>query len=63
MPVLISCALIPNVDELMAATMPAGVVEAAPISMVLKLVGAAMLAAPLAVERKINTPLLLISDS
>ena len=62
MPVLISCALIPNVDEVMAATMPAGVVAAAPISMVLKLVGAAMSAAPLAAEVKTRTPLLFVPD-
>ena len=55
MPVLMSCALIPNVEELMADTMPAGVVAAAPMAMVLKLVGAAMSWAPLSVEVKTST--------
>mgnify|MGYP007014898395 CR=1 FL=1 len=57
-----SCALIPKVDELMAATIPAGVVEAAPISMVLKLVGAAMSAAPLVVEVKTRTFVVVLPD-
>ena len=52
----------PNVDELMAATMPAGVVAAAPISMVLKLVGAAMSWAPLSVEVKTSTFVVVLPD-
>ena len=62
MPVLMSCALIPNADELMADTMPAGVVAAAPMAMVLKLVGAAMSAAPLAVEVKTRTFVVVLPD-
>ena len=62
MPVLISCALMPNVDELMADTMPAGVVAAAPMAMVLKLVGAAMSWAPLAAEVKTSTPVVVLPD-
>ena len=53
----------PNVDELMAATIPAGVVDEAPIAMVLKLVGAAMSAAPLLVDRNTTTPLAFVSDA
>ena len=57
-----SCALIPNADELMAATMPAGVVEAAPMAMELKLAGAVMSAAPLAVEVKTSTFVVVLPD-
>ena len=61
---LINWALMPRLEELMAETMPAGVVavEAIAIVCVADVVGAEISAAPLLVERSTTTPLLFVSE-
>lgn len=61
LPVLMSCAEIPKFAEMMAATIPAGVVEAAATSMVFENwvpVGAVISVALLVVDVSVTTPLL-----
>ena len=65
LPVLMSWAEMPKLAELIAATMPPGVVALADTEMVFENcvpVGAAILAALLAVEVRVSTPLLLTPD-
>ena len=65
LPVLTSCAEMPKLAELMAATMPAGVVAVAATAMVFENwvpVGAAMSSLLLAVDVSVTTPLLLTPE-
>ena len=61
LPVLMSCAVTPRLAELMAATMPAGVVALAATAMVFENcvpVGVAMSVALFKVDVSVSTPLL-----
>ena len=66
MPVFTSCAEMPELEPLMAATMPAGEVASFAMAMLLSgwvAVGVAMSDAPLLVDVRVMTPLLLVPDA